>query len=273
MIPAAGLGTRLLPATKEQPKEMLPVFVKSGGRLVVKPLLQLVFEHLYDAGIREFCFITGKAKRAIEDHFTPDYDFLEELEKRNKQDYVEELSAFYRRLEDSIIVWVNQPKPRGFGDAVLRARSFARDEDFIVYAGDSFVLSNDNHYIKRLLEVHESYKPAATMLVKEVEDPRIYGVVEGDFVEDDLIRLRSVVEKPQEPPTNIASIAVYAFKPLIFDALTRVGYGRDGEKQLTDAIQLLLNWGFEVYALMLGSHEKYIDVGNPESYWEALHQF
>jgi len=121
VITAAGLGTRLSPATKELPKEMLPIFHREGDRIVVKPLLQLIFEQLHDVGIREFCFVIGRGKRAIEDHFTPDPIFLRELRERGKGREAESLERFYAMLSDSSITWVNQPEPRGFGDAVLGA--------------------------------------------------------------------------------------------------------------------------------------------------------
>ncbi|MEM2294189.1 MAG: hypothetical protein QXX41_13030, partial [Nitrososphaerota archaeon] len=119
---AAGLGTRLLLATKEMPKEMLPLF--SSGRnvdLLLKPVLQLIFEQLYDLGFREFCFVVGRGKRSIEDHFTPDYNYIELLKGKNKVNLVKNLEEFYQKVEKSIIFWVNQPEPRGFGHAVLMA--------------------------------------------------------------------------------------------------------------------------------------------------------
>ncbi|HID40780.1 MAG TPA: hypothetical protein EYP33_01340, partial [Pyrodictium sp.] len=114
VIPVAGLGTRMLPATKEQPKEMLPVPMRNSRHgLVFKPFLQLVFEQLYDAGIRRFIFVVGRGKRSIEDHFTPDWGYAHYLEQRGKKREAELLYEFYQRLEDSTLVWVNQPEPRG----------------------------------------------------------------------------------------------------------------------------------------------------------------
>lgn len=133
VIPAAGLGTLLFPATKEEPKEMLLVFARNSyGRICVKPLLQVVFETLFHEGILEYCIITGRHKRAIEDHFAQNHLNLEWLEKRGKQETVNALNEFYAMLEESTIMWINQPEPKGFGDAVYRAKSFAKDEGFIV---------------------------------------------------------------------------------------------------------------------------------------------
>jgi len=112
VIPAAGLGTRLLSATKELPKEMLPIFYRdSNGEIYLKPMLQVLFEQLYKFGFREFCFIVGRGKRAVEDHFTPDYSFLDLLEKKGKEKFVKSLKEFYSMIEKSTIVWINQPEP------------------------------------------------------------------------------------------------------------------------------------------------------------------
>src|SRR5438445_8969448 len=126
VIPAAGLGTRLLSVTKEQPKEMLPVFARGkNGNLCLKPIVQLVFEQLYQVGFREFCFIVGRGKRAIEDHFTPDFNYVSMLDSKAKHGPAADLESFYKMIEGSTVYWVNQPDPRGFGDAVLKARSIA----------------------------------------------------------------------------------------------------------------------------------------------------
>ncbi|MCJ7506458.1 sugar phosphate nucleotidyltransferase, partial [Candidatus Bathyarchaeota archaeon] len=151
VIPAAGLGTRLLSATKEQPKEMLPMFAREKGRLLVKPLLQLIFEQLHDFGILEFCFIVGREKRVIEDHFTPDNGYLKQLENRGKSHYVASLSEFYEKIKCSTIVWINQPEPLGFGHAVLQARSLFGEEPFLVHAGDTLVVSENHNHLERLL--------------------------------------------------------------------------------------------------------------------------
>jgi UTP--glucose-1-phosphate uridylyltransferase len=122
VIPAAGLGTRLFPATKEQPKEMLPIFSKTAnGDISVKPVVQMVFEQLHDAGLREFCYIVGRGKRSIEDHFTPDVDCVRTLVGMRKSGQASDLEGFYEKLRTSTIMWVNQPEPKGFGNAV-RAR-------------------------------------------------------------------------------------------------------------------------------------------------------
>ena len=138
VITAAGLGTRLLPMSKEMPKEMLPIFVRGVNGLALKPLLQALFEQLYSFGFRDFCFVVGRGKRSIEDHFTPDRGFVKLLRDRGKSALARELESFYEMVENSRILFVNQPEPKGFGHAVLMARPFVGDGLFVVYACDTY---------------------------------------------------------------------------------------------------------------------------------------
>jgi len=271
VIPAAGLGTRLLPTTKEQPKEMLPVFaLGSNGQGCLKPLLQLVFEQLFDAGFREFCFVIGRGKRAIEDHFTQDYGYVEMLRKNDKEGPASDLESFYRRLDSSTIVWVNQPEPRGFGDAVLKAESSIGNEEFLVNAGDTYVKSLGNAHLERLVTAHDELGADAAFIVQEVEDPRQYGVIEFREVEKEVYKVIKAVEKPEEPVSKLAIMPIYVFHPVIFKALETISPGKGGEMQLTDAIQTLVNWSLKVFAIKLKPDELRLDIGNPETYWEAL---
>lgn len=271
VITAAGLGTRLLPYTKELPKEMLPLYARCvHGELCLKPVLQLIFEQLYDYGVREFCFVVGRGKRAIEDFFTRDSNFLKYLYAKNKHVLAQALDEFYRKVESSTIVFVNQPEPKGFGDAVYRARFFVGDEPFIVHAGDDLILSENADHLIRLVRVFEEMNAEAAFLVEKVEDPRRYGVIRGVEVYPRVYRVVDIVEKPEKPPSNIATIAVYIFTSRIFRALEKVMPDRSGEIQLTDAIKLLVEEGHPVYAVELLPHEKRLDVGTPESYWDAL---
>ena len=184
IIPAAGLGTRLFPATKEQPKEMLPIFSKTAqGDTLVKPVVQVVFEQLYDAGLREFCYVVGRGKRGIEDHFTPDAHCIRTLEGMGKSGQASDLEVFYEKLETSTAMWVNQPEPKGFGNAVLMAQPFVQNQSCFVHAGDSCIISKDMDYIKKLLEAFERFNADAAFLVLEIENPKQYGIVEGDEVE------------------------------------------------------------------------------------------
>jgi len=271
VIPSAGLGTRLLPATMEQPKEMLPIFARGNdGQIYVKPLLQLVFEQLYSGGMREFCFITGKTKRAIEDHFTQNYEFITMLKRKNKNYLAEDLEAFYRKLDDSRVVWVNQPEPKGFGEAVHRSHSFVGNEEFLVHAGDTYIVTEDCDHLKRLMKTHQETGADATLLLQKIEDPRQYGVVEVERLGSGIFKVNKAVEKPEKPASKIAIMPIYIFKPIIFKALEKVPPGKGGEIQLTDGIQMLIDWKFKVNAIELKPDEKRLDIGNPETYWDAI---
>jgi UTP--glucose-1-phosphate uridylyltransferase len=234
---------------------MFPVFVRSGGRIEVKPVLQVIFEQLYSVGVREFCFVVGRGKRVVEDYFTPDWHFVERLEASGKLEQAESLRRFYSMVESSVIMYVNQPQPLGFGHAVLMAEPFV-DGDFLVVAGDTF-LDGDSS-LRALVD-----SPPIALMVAEVEDPRQYGVV---VLRDG--RVVKVVEKPREPPSNLAILPFYKFPGDFFKYLKRVGRGVGGEIQLTDAIQLAIDDGVEARAVV--HRGVYIDVGTPQTYLRAL---
>lgn len=271
VIPAAGLGTRLLPITKELPKEMLPIVsLMKNGRPCLKPMLQAIFEQLYDIGFREFAFIVGRGKRAIEDHFSPDEDFIHDLEDKNKRDLADELREFYTKINSSNIIFINQPKPKGFGDAVNRAAIFTGNEQFLMQAGDDLILSKRNNHLKRASSVFEKYDADTLFLVEEVPDPRNYGVITGKEIEPGVFQVKSIVEKPKKPPSNLAIIAVYIFKPLIYKALSKVEPDEKGEIQLADALKILLESNCRLYGLRLNPDEKRVDIGTAESYLAML---
>jgi len=198
VITAGGLGTRLLPVTKETPKEMLPLFTLNADRDVyLKPVVQVVFESLYEVGFRDFCFVVGRGKRTVENHFTPDYQFIHLLERKGLKYQVEELNRFYRMIIDSKILFVNQPEPRGFGDAVLRAESFVGSEPFLVHAGDDLILSSNGDRLRRLLRTFDEKSADIVFMVEEVSNPRQYGVVKAEFVEEGTLCVLDIVEKPR----------------------------------------------------------------------------
>jgi UTP--glucose-1-phosphate uridylyltransferase len=271
IIPAAGLGTRLFPVTKEQPKEMLPIFCGGlNGNSVVKPVLQIVFEQLHNAGLREFCYVVGRGKRTIEDHFTPDYNCIKMLNDSGRNWQADDLQEFYSKIINSRTMWVNQPASIGFGNAVLLAQPFVQNERCLVHAGDSLVISRNMDYIKRLINTFKSLRAEAAFIALEVENPFQYGIVDGDEVEPGVIRVKSVVEKPDKPSSNLAIMAMYVFEPVIFEALQALKPGCNGEIQLTDAIQKLVDWGNKVYAIKFDKNYSHLDVGNPDRYWQAL---
>lgn len=268
VIPAAGLGTRLLTATKEQPKEMLPVFFKGRDiELGIKPVVQLIFEQLFDCGFREFCFIVGRGKRTIEDHFTPDHEYIQTLTKSGKTTQSEELQSFYDKIQSSTILWINQSSPKGFGDAVLCARSFC-NEPFLVHAGDTYIISNKNNHIARLLSAKN--KANTTLILKRIKDPRKYGVAKAKEIDPDTFLITEVEEKPQSPKSDLALMPVYLFNPSIFEYLDNLQKGKGGEYQLTDAIQKSITSGEQVLGTTLHEGEIMLDIGTPDSYWEAL---
>jgi len=270
VIPAAGLGTRLLSVTKEQPKEMLPVFARGrNGELCLKPIVQLVFEQLHQVGFREFCFIVGRGKRAIEDHFTPDFNFVSMLDSKGKDGPAADLEHFYEMIDSSTVSWVNQSEPRGFGDAVLKAKSFAGNERFMVHAGDSHFISKNSDHLRRVVKMSETPKVDALFLSMEVEDPRRFGIIEGETTGNGLVRVKRLVEKPQKPTSRLAIMPVYVFDSNIFRALEATKAGFAGEIQLTDGIQKMVDWNLNVYATKVESSEVWLDIGSPDLYWQA----
>ncbi|HVH15545.1 MAG TPA: sugar phosphate nucleotidyltransferase [Candidatus Angelobacter sp.] len=270
VIPAAGLGTRLLSVTKEQPKEMLPVFAKGrNGELCLKPIVQLVFEQLYEVGFREFCFIVGRGKRAIEDHFTPDFPYVSMLDSKGKDSAAGDLEAFYKMVDDSTVVWVNQPEPRGFGDAILKTKSFVGNDHFMVHAGDSQFIARNADHLRRVMKMSEESRADALFLSMEVEDPTRFGIVEGETNAKGLLRVERVVEKPAKPASKLAIMPVYVFNNSIFRALESTATGFAGELQLTDGIQKMIDWNLNVYTTKVASSEIWLDIGSPDLYWEA----
>ena len=232
VIPAAGLGTRLLPATKAQPKEMLPV--------VDKPAIQYVVEEAVESGFKDILIITGRGKRAIEDHFDKSIELEQILEKGGKSSELEEI----KRISDMAnMFYIRQKEQLGLGHAVLCAKDHINDEPFAVMLGDDLIV-NDKPAIKQLLEVFLRLK-CSIIAVEPVPKDKVhrYGVIKGSRVEEGLYEIEDIIEKPSidEAPSNIATIGRYILTPKIFECLenTKPGYG--GEIQLTDAIKLLLS--------------------------------
>jgi len=231
VIPAAGLGTRFLPATKSQPKEMLPV--------IDKPTIQYVVEEAVRAGITDILVITGRGKRAIEDHFDRNFELDYYLEAGEKEELVAEMAAISEMAD---IHYIRQRDPRGLGHAVSVARQHVGSEPFAVMLGDD-IMVDDARLLRSMLEVHERFGRSviATLEVPQA-DISSYGCVTPEVVEQNLVQVRAIVEKPRPEvaPSNLAVIGRYVFTPEIFDALDRITPGAGGELQLTDAIALLL---------------------------------
>ncbi|UCE15214.1 MAG: NTP transferase domain-containing protein [Candidatus Bathyarchaeota archaeon] len=274
VILTAGLGTRLLPATKETPKVLLPIFAPGkNGKPCLKPVLQLVFEQLYDVGFREFCFVVGsRSRRAVKNHFTPDRNFIIYLHETNNSEQADEMQQFYGKINKSTIVFTNQPEPLGTGDAVRRVKNFAGKEPFLLHMGDDLVLSKpENSHLKRLIKVFKERKADVAFLAVRVKDPTMYGVIVGKQIVKELHKVEKIVYKPKVPPSNLSDVTAYILKFNIYPEIKKVKPNeKSGEVSLIPAIQSLINGGGKVYAVELSKREKRIDIGNTKLYWEAL---
>jgi len=231
VIPAAGLGTRFLPATKSQPKEMVPV--------IDKPTIQYVVEEAVGAGITDILVITGRGKRAIEDHFDRNFELEFYLEEGKKHEELEQVQSISEMAD---IHYIRQRDPLGLGHAVSVARQHVGSEPFAVLLGDD-IMVDDSKLLRSMLDVYERYgRSVVAVLEVARDDIKNYGCVTPETVEENLVRVRSIVEKPkpEDAPSNLAVIGRYVFTPEIFDALDRITPGAGGELQLTDAISLLL---------------------------------
>ena len=231
VIPAAGLGTRFLPATKAQPKEMLPV--------VDKPAIQYVVEEAVAAGIDDILIITGRSKRALEDHFDRNFELEHYLTERSKNDQVEEVRHL---AELADIHYVRQGEPLGLGHAVLVARKHVGDNPFVVMLGDD-IMDHRSTVLSDMINAYAHYGRSVIALSEfPPEEISSYGCVDPEVVSDELVQIRGIVEKPapEVAPSNLAVMGRYVFTPEIFTALESVRPGVGGEIQLTDAIAGLL---------------------------------
>ena len=231
IIPAAGLGTRFLPATKAQPKEMLPI--------VDKPTIQYIIEEAVASGIEEILIITGRNKKSIEDHFDKSVELEMELEKAGKQ----EMLDLVRGISDMVdIHYIRQKEPRGLGHAIHCAKSFVGNEPFAVMLGDD-VVESEVPCLKQLIDCFNEYK--TTILgVQTVAPENVdkYGIVDGIHIEDRVYKVKRLVEKPaiEEAPSNVAILGRYIITPQIFEILENTKPGKGNEIQLTDALETLI---------------------------------
>lgn len=261
IIPAAGLGTRFLPATKAQPKEMLPI--------VDKPTIQYIIEEAVAAGIEDIIIVTGRSKRSIEDHFDRSVELELELEKSGKEDYLK----MVRDIADMANVhYIRQKQPRGLGHAVLVARQFIGNEPFAVLLGDDVVVAQQP-CIGQMMEQFEQ-KQASILGVQTVPKGMVnkYGIIAGNQVDDRLYRVEDMVEKPaiDKAPSQVAVLGRYIITPEIFDYLETQGAGCGGEIQLTDALKRLAK-DQEVYAYDFKGHR--YDVGSKIGFLQANIEF
>jgi UTP--glucose-1-phosphate uridylyltransferase len=265
VIPAAGLGTRFLPATKAMPKEMLPV--------VDKPAIQYVVEEAVDAGLHDVLMITGRNKNALENHFDRNAELEETLKKKGDTDRLEKVN-YSTSLAD--MHYVRQGDPKGLGHAVLRAKMHVGREPFAVLLGDDIIDSRDT-LLKRMLEVQHEYNTTVVALMEvPPESIHLYGAAAVEATdEDDVVRITGLVEKPErkDAPSNYAVIGRYILRPEVFDVLERTEPGRGGEIQLTDALEAMAqapDWTGGVYGVVFRGRR--YDTGDRLDYIKAIVQ-
>ena len=261
IIPAAGLGTRFLPATKAQPKEMLPI--------VDKPTIQYIVEEAIASGIEEILIITGRNKKSIEDHFDKSIELELELDKSGKS----ELLELVRDISDMVdIHYIRQKEPRGLGHAIHCAKTFVGNEPFAVLLGDD-VVDSETPTLKQLIDCYSEYK--TTILgVQTVAKENVskYGIVDGIHIEDRVYKVKDLVEKPniEEAPSNVAILGRYIITPEIFNILENTKPGKGGEIQLTDALKTLISKE-AMYAYNFEG--KRYDVGDKLGFLQATIEF
>ena len=262
IIPAAGLGTRFLPATKAQPKEMLPI--------VDKPTLQYIIEECVASGIEEILIITGRNKKSIEDHFDKSIELEMELEKSGKKEMLE----MVRNISDMVnIHFIRQKEPRGLGHAILCAKTFVGNEPFAVLLGDDVVYNDTKPCLKQLIDCYSEYKTSIlgvqTVAKENVEK---YGIVDGIHIEDRVYKVKNLIEKPsiEESPSNVAILGRYIITPKIFEILENTAPGKGNEIQLTDALLKLIE---EEVMYAYNFEGKRYDVGDKLGFLQATVEY
>jgi len=265
VVPVAGLGTRLIPLTKTQPKEMLPV-----GR---KPVVHYIVEELIENGIDQILFITGASKTSIENYFDLNESLVTMLRERGKEDVLAELQLDYVPAK---YYFTRQRQLLGLGHAVQCASDFIADQPFVVALGDSIIQGGNATLLSRMQACFDENDCAAVAAFETVpkNDVSRYGIAHPK-TDGDIFELADIVEKPDvdSAPSQLAVAARYIFKPMIFDALQRITPGAGGELQLTDAIRLLIQEGHPVYGVRLTEEERRFDIGSFPSYYRAFIEF
>ncbi|MGH4052951.1 MAG: UTP--glucose-1-phosphate uridylyltransferase GalU [Clostridium sp.] len=261
IIPAAGLGTRFLPATKAQPKEMLPI--------VDKPTIQYIIEEAVASGIEEILIITGRNKRAIEDHFDKSIELEHQLEQNGKDDVLEMVRDISNLAN---IYYIRQKEPKGLGHAISCAKTFVGNEPFAVMLGDD-VVDSEVPCLKQLIDCYDEHKTSILGVQKvPLSEVSKYGIVDATSMGDRVYKVKDVVEKPKtsEAPSNIAILGRYIITPKIFDILQNTKPGNGGEIQLTDALKTLISEE-DMYAYDFKGRR--YDVGDKEGFLEANVEF
>ncbi|TAN33803.1 UTP--glucose-1-phosphate uridylyltransferase [Patescibacteria group bacterium] len=262
VVPVAGLGTRFLPATKAQPKEMMPV--------VDKPIIQYVVEDAVASGITDIILVTGPSKRAVEDHFSPNYELINLLKKQKKEAVAEEV----KKISDlANFIFIRQKGPYGNGTPVLCAKALLGDEPFAVMWGDEFFYSPDKPHLKQLIDVYEKYgDPVITAHETDDEGTSKYGIIDGVEVEKGVYQVKKIVEKPgpQKTPSHLGMFGSFILTNDVFEALENTKLGKDGELWLADANAKVLKKR-PYYACLVDG--QYYDTGSKLGYLKANVEF
>jgi len=266
VVPVAGLGTRLLPATKSQPKEMLPV-----GR---KPVVQYVVEELTRMKMKRVLFITGPGKTSIENHFDLNEELVQELRESGKEELLEELE--YERAPVQYF-YTRQRELLGLGHAIQCAEAFVGNQPFVAALGDSIIgMHAKSDIVQRMTRCFVEKRASAVIAFERVpmDEVHRYGIAKPKE-EGDVFEVEGLVEKPtrHEAASNLAIAARYVFAPGIFDAIKKTPPGKGGEIQLTDAVRLMMKDGGKVYGICLRPDERRYDIGNFQAYFRAFVEF
>ena len=259
LFPAAGYGTRFLPATKAMPKEMLPV--------VNKPLIQYGVEEALEAGLREIAMVTGRGKRALEDHFDISYELEHQIQGTDKEKY---LVGIRRLLDECSFSYTRQTEMKGLGHAILTGRPLIGDEPFAVVLADDLCVNLDGDgVLKQMVKLYKQYRCTIVAIMEvDPQETSKYGVIAGDLIGDDLYRVRNMVEKPkpEDAPSNLAIIGRYIMTPDIFKLIEETEPGKGGEIQITDALMKQAQDGCVIAYKFKG---KRFDCGGAEGYIDA----
>lgn len=274
VITTGGLGTRMLTFTKSNPKTMLPIYTKSDSSLsppMFKPLIEYIFENLYDNGFRRFCIIVGsKTKSVIINHLEPDSKFIKLLQSRNLAEdkrFINTLSKLYTKIMNCDIQWIAQDAPNGFGDALLGAKNFVKNESFLLHAGDAYF--EDYRFLKNFMSMYEqSDDISGSILIKKMNKLKGYGIAQTKKQKGENIVI-NLEEKPKNPKSNQAILPLYIFNPEIFSALKNTDKGYNKELQVTDAIMTLVKQEKKILSYNYGN-SKWFDIGHPDNYFNAL---
>ena len=264
LFPAAGYGTRFLPATKAVPKEMLPI--------LTKPLLQYGVEEALDAGIDTMAVVTGRGKRSIEDHFDNSFELEFQLKNTPKEHYLNEIQSI---IERSTFTYVRQSEMLGLGHAILTGESLIGDEPFAVILADDLCACNDDNVLSQMLKVYNKYK-CSIIAIEEIpfDQTEKYGVIDGDLIDgsSDIYIVKNMIEKPKADlaPSNLGIIGRYILTPDIFKIIKSLKPGKDGEIQITDALQIQAS---KQKVLALKFNGKRFDCGSTEGYIKAINYF